>query len=154
MAAYLEEFLGAVRARVGAVWPETATNGIWEDVEIMRVPLADTLLPMAVLECEAQRGDWGLDNLAYEVTLNVWRVQRSDRAGYVGSGKPGRDMRAQLEALRDEFYTTELGAGQVLEVERLAWNSRLPPNLYFITTEQKAAVGLLQARCLVGATAA
>lgn len=107
-----QSFMDAVRAHILAVEPAVSANGVWETPDIREMDFEGRALPYWVMEVEEERDDpdfCGLNNNAYRVTLNLWRIDREEG---------GLDaLREKLHAIELALYATELAYGQFIEAQ-------------------------------------
>ena len=143
MAAYIDDFITAVRAQVLASWPDVAAEGVYEAEDIERIPFEDLTPPYAVLVMSdlTDAEDGGTANHAYNCDVEAW---------YFGATVNPATIRAKLETLRDEMEDAELATGQVIDIGALSWSAALAPNVTFLAKNLPALGGRVVARMMVG----
>lgn len=152
MADIYTPFLTALRAKIGAAWPEVVANGIYQDVQLARIPWEKKVeaggLPMVYFEYDLRDDPgWGLVNRSPSGPVYIYYI--SSDATLIEPGILG----GKLETLRALLWDDGLaGMGQVLTNPDLSIALALPPNAYFAQSDRPYWCGCLMFRVLIGET--
>ncbi len=146
----LNPFLAELRALCVSVWPEVEDGvgggNVLEAEHANMVPWATLGLPYAVMLVERMdRGDWGADNLDFEVTMVVYYAAATRGAS--------TSLRTKIETLLNAIWPTEVfTTAQTLDWLTLQWDDTLMPNQQFRASNLDARAGMLRFKVLIGVT--
>jgi hypothetical protein len=145
MSAYLESSYAAIRAAAIAVWPDVASNGVWEEENIEMVPWDRLNIPLAtiILGDATLSEEWsGIQGQAYTLPAELWYTATVEGDSHV--------IRAKLEAMRDYLIQDNITFGQVLDIPDISWSERLSPNELFISKNYTQRSGRVSFTLLAG----
>lgn len=145
----------ALRSLVGTAWPEVKPNGILRGREFVTIPWPQRAeagqVPAAVIDIDPQpdRGRFGITNRTDLVAVRIYRV--------VGDSEDADELLDKLQVLRLTLYPNDesnaLGmAGQVLGYPLVSDSMELPPNRYFLATQQPFYAGMVACEVIRGDT--
>ena len=130
MAVFLTPFIADLRARTLAIWPETATSGIWLADDIDTVPwesLGDTYAVMLVSKAVKSDNYQGA-NIVFTLPIEMYYVSKyaGDMTGTIPGGTEALIDKAEdwtIAMVRDT-----LTVGQLLSIDEIDWGKDIPAN--------------------------
>ena len=149
--AYYADFRAALRAEIGAAWPEVVGHTIYDAIELLAIPFERKAgggtpeLPLCVLDID-RRADptWGADATHEAWDVAIYRVMKNDD-----------DLTAAEEALtvlQRRLYNNPLPLGFLTAWPGTSFSMRLPLNQYFLSTGKPFWAGAVLPRYVLGET--